>query len=128
MKEIIFGNVVAKANNYQAVPSVNGQKRIIKTERLREYESSFIRQCKKYKGLRINKPFCLNIVVYFQSARNDIDNALKTILDCLQYVEAITDDNLCYKINAEKRTDKAAPRIEYEITPFAVDLGSIFRQ
>lgn len=128
MKEIIFGQVVAKANNYQAVPSANGLKRIIKKERLRKYERNFIRQCKKYKGLGIDKPFCLNIVVYFKSTKNDIDNALKTILDCLQYVGAITDDNLCYKINAEKRTDKAAPRIEYEITPFAVDLGGIFRQ
>lgn len=128
MKEVIFGQVVAKANNYQAVPSANGDKRIIKTERLRKYERSFIQQCKKYKGLMINKPFCLNIVVYFQSKRNDIDNALKTILDCLQYVGAITDDNLCYKINAEKRTDKEQPRIEYEIIPFAIDLGGIFRQ
>ena len=36
--ETIYGQVIAKANNYQAVPGKDGQKRIIKNDRIREYE------------------------------------------------------------------------------------------
>ena len=127
-KETIFGQVIAKANNYQAVPDGAGGRRIIKTARLRRYEASFARQCRKYRGRRIDTPFALKAVVYFQTDRNDIDNAIKTLLDCLQDAEAITDDRLCYRLEAEKRTDRYAPRVEYELSPFEPDLGELFRQ
>lgn len=126
--ETILGQVIGKANNYQAVPDKDGKRRIIKTDKLRRYESSFIKQCKLYKGKQINTPFALNVVVYFATTKNDLDNALKTLLDCLQYVGAITNDCFCCKINAEKRTDKERPRIEFSITPFSVDMGLLFRQ
>lgn len=42
-----------------------------------------------------------------------LDNALKTILDCLQMVEAITNDSLCFEIHAEKRIDRRNPRVEF---------------
>ena len=42
-----------------------------------------------------------------------MDNALKTILDCLQMVEAITNDSLCFEIHAEKRIDRRNPRVEF---------------
>lgn len=45
--------------------------------------------------------------------RFDLDNALKTILDCLQMVEAITNDSLCFEIHAEKRIDRRNPRVEF---------------
>ena len=98
--ETIYGQVIAKANNYQAVPGKDGQKRIIKNDRIREYEKSFCLQCKKYRGKRI-------------SGRFDLDNTLKTILDCLQMVEAITNDSLCFEIHAEKRIDRRNPRVEF---------------
>ena len=126
--ETIYGQVIAKANNYQAVPDKGGKRRIIKTERLRRYESNFVRQCKVYRGRLINYPFALCVVVYFRTAANDLDNAVKTILDCLQYAKAITNDNLCCKVEAEKRIDEQRPRIEYKITPFAADLGELFRE
>lgn len=113
--ETIFGQVVAKANNYMAVPAKDGEKRLIKNERIRAYESAFKEQCKVYKGRGIDYPFVLLIAVYFHSERNDLDNSLKTILDCLQECGAITDDNLCYKIVAEKRIDREQPRIVYAI-------------
>lgn len=126
--ETILGQVIGKANNYQAVPDKDGKRRIIKTDKLRRYEQSFIKQCKLYKGKQICTPFALNVVVYFATTKNDLDNALKTLLDCLQYVGAITNDCFCCKINAEKRTDKERPRIEFSITPFSVDMGLLFRQ
>ena len=94
--ETIYGQVIAKANNYQAVPGKEGQKRIIKNDRIREYEKSFCLQCRKYRGKRIAGRFKLFIRVWQSSSRFDLDNALKTILDCLQMVEAITNDSLCF--------------------------------
>lgn len=113
--ETIKGQPIAKANNYQAVPSKGGEKRIIKTARLREYERSFVAQCSKYKGARVNFPFCLTARVFFRNNANDLDNALKTLLDCLQYAGAVTNDNLCAKLVATKDTDAENPRIEYKI-------------
>lgn len=44
-----------------------------------------------------------------------LDNSLKTLLDCLQMVSAITDDKLCFQIEAEKKIDKYHPRIEFAL-------------
>ena len=120
MIEVIYGQVVAKANNYLAVPdTTNGGRRIIKDKKIRAYEKDFLRQCQFYKGKKIDYPFKLRIAVYFQTEKADLDNSLKTILDCLQMAEAITDDNLCYRIAAEKRIDKKNPRIEFAIEPYS---------
>ena len=114
MKEIIFGQVVSKANNYQVGDS-GGSKHIIKSPELKEYERSFIRQCKIYKDKLISAPFRLIIDVFESSTRYDLDNALKTVLDCLQYAKAITNDSLCHGIQANKHLDQRCPRIEFEI-------------
>lgn len=113
--ETIYGQVIAKANNYLAVPGKDGQKRIIKNDRIREYEKSFCLQCRKYRQKRICGRFKLFIRVWQGSSRFDLDSALKTILDCLQMVEAITNDSLCFEIHAEKRIDKQKPRVEFGI-------------
>ena len=115
--ETIYGQVVAKANHYQAVADGHGGRRIIKDQALREYERQFDRQCRLYRGQRIAEPFLLTIDVWHKSVRYDLDNSLKTVLDCLQYADAITDDNLCYSIRATKHVDKMRPRIRYSITP-----------
>ena len=62
------------------------------------------------------------MAVYESSVRYDLDNALKTILDCLQMVKAITDDNLCRKIVAEKHIDKNNPRVVFTIEPHEQNL------
>ena len=114
IEETIFGQVISKANNYQIGDSPNG-KHIIKTQDLRAYERSFVKQCKVYKGRLIPKPFRLLVHVYESSARFDLDNALKTILDCLQYAKVITDDNLCIGITATKHIDTRNPRVVFSI-------------
>ena len=112
--ETIFGQVVSKANNYQVGKGKAGG-HIIKTPLLRAYERSFCQQCKIYRDRRINGRFTLYIAVYESSIRYDLDNALKTVLDCLQSVHAITNDNLCVRIVAEKRLDKRNPRVVFAI-------------
>lgn len=113
--ETIYGQVVSKANNYKVGNDKHGGRYIIKSEEIRAYERSFIEQCQVYKDRKINCRFILYAAVYESSVRYDLDNALKTILDCLQMVGAITDDNLCCKIIAEKRIDKQRPRVVFAI-------------
>ena len=112
-----MGQVLAKANHYQAMPDGQGGHRIIKDKALRSYEQEFDRQCQLYRGRRISEPFMLAIDVWHRSDRYDLDNSLKTVPDCLQYAGAITDDKLCYSIQATKHVDKFNPRIEFSITP-----------
>ena len=116
-KETIYGQVVSKANNYQVGNDKHGQRYIIKSEAMRAYERSFMEQCRIYKDRNVNCYFTLYVAVYESSVRYDLDNALKTLLDCLQMVKAITDDNLCRKIVAEKRIDKYRPRVVFGIEP-----------
>lgn len=113
--EVIHGQIIAKANHYQAVPGKFGKKRIIKDGVIRAYERSFIEQCKVYRNRRIATRFRLFVRVFHSSAKFDLDNSLKTLLYCLQMVGAITDDKLCFQIEAEKKLDKYRPRIEFAI-------------
>ena len=113
--EVIHGQIIAKANHYQAVPGKYGVKRIIKDEKIRAYERTFMEQCEKYKNKRISSRFRLFVKVFHSSVRFDLDNSLKTLLDCLQMVGAIEDDKLCFQIEAEKRIDKHRPRVEFAL-------------
>lgn len=113
--EVIHGQIIAKSNHYQAVPGKFGAKRIIKDEKIRAYEKSFIQQCKIYRNKGISSRFRLFVRVYHSSVRFDLDNSLKTLLDCLQMAGAITDDKLCFQIEAEKKIDRYHPRIEFAL-------------
>ena len=113
--ETIYGQIISKANNYQAVPDKQGNRRIIKTALLRGYEKEFARQCSLYKDRLIDRPFILHVEVFESCRSYDLDNALKTLLDCLQYVGAITNDNLCIEIHATKHIDRQHPRIVFAI-------------
>ncbi len=75
--EVIHGQIIAKANHYQAVPGRNGEKRSIKDEKIRAYERSFIEQCKKYRNRHISSRFRLFVRVWHSSVRFDLDNSLK---------------------------------------------------
>lgn len=116
--ETIYGQIVSKANNYEVGNNKHGKRFIIKSERLRDYERLFIQQCKVYKNRMINCRFCLHVKVFESSTRYDLDNALKTLLDCLQMVGAITNDNLCTKIVAEKHHDQNKPRVIFALEEY----------
>lgn len=115
--ETIYGQVVGKANNYITVPNKDGTRRIIKNERLRAYERTFAEQITIYKGRGIKDRFRLFLDVWQSSKVYDLDNSIKTILDCLQYGGAITDDNLCTEIHATKHVDRKNPRITFALEP-----------
>lgn len=113
--ETIYGQVPSKANNYMAVPGTGDSRRIIKDIVVREYERNFLCQISRYKNMNIKGRFRLFIHVYESSDRYDLDNALKTVLDCLQYAHAIENDNTCAEISARKIVDRQRPRIMFAI-------------
>ncbi len=120
--ETILGQIIPKANNYVTVQNGRtGGRRLIKSDETRQYERAFSLQCRVYRNRRIDVPFRLYCIVYERSRRFDLDNSLKTVLDCLQYVHAITDDNLCVEIVAKKKIDKINPRLEYGLQPVYVE-------
>jgi len=86
-----------------------------KTKVLSDYEKSFYLQCNHYRNAEISGLFEINLSVYNESNRADLDNALKIILDCLQKVNAIKNDNNCIRILAQKFVDKNNPRIEFTL-------------
>ena len=112
--ETIYGQIISKANHYCIGDGVMGR-HIVKSPEMKKYERSFVRQCSIYKNRMISGRFTLYVAVYESSNRYDLDNALKTLLDCLQMAKAITDDNLCVKIVAEKRIDRNDPRVVFAI-------------
>ena len=112
--QTIYGNCPSKSNCYKVV-TINGHSSLSKTKALKAYEETFFIQCDKYRNANISTYFELYIRVYYPSQRSDLDNSLKVVLDCLQRVEAITNDNKCVKIVADKFLDKERPRIEFEI-------------
>lgn len=112
--QIIYGNCPSKSNCYKVV-TINGHASLSKTKALKVYEDTFFIQCDRYRNARISGYFELYLRVYYPSQRSDLDNSLKVVLDCLQRVGAITNDNKCVKIVADKFLDKERPRIEFEL-------------
>ena len=118
MTETIYGQILAKANHYQAVPDQStGGRRIILDEAFRRYAQSFYSQCKMYRDKYIRGAFRLMVDVYHSNMRFDLDNSLKTLLDLLQDVHAIEDDNRCVTIIANKHIDRNNPRVTFSIEP-----------
>lgn len=115
--ETIPGQIIGKANNYEVVPDGKGGKRLIKNAKIRRYEKLFNFHCTIYRNARIDTHFELRVDVYMCNDHYDLDNSLKTLLDCLQYCGAIVNDNLCRRIVANKRIDPYKPRVEFAIIP-----------
>lgn len=104
----------AKSNTYRIV-KVGGHSSLTKTKALLTYEQAFYWH-NFARGLDIRTPFTFEVRVFFPSVRNDLDNSLKVLLDCLQQCRTIRNDNLCCRIVAEKFVDKAAPRVEFRLS------------
>jgi Holliday junction resolvase RusA-like endonuclease len=110
----ILGQVPSKSNGYKI-----GNNRLYKSRELKEYEERFMWQnaLAKYESNEtIKEKFAIEIFVYFQSNRSDLDNSAKIILDCLQNCKVIDNDRLCHKLTMHKFIDKDNPRIEFKIT------------
>lgn len=113
-EQVIYNNPPSKSNSYRII-TINGHGSLAKTDALKKYEKDFYLQCGAYRNKNIKGFFELYIDVYFSSNRPDLDNCLKSTLDCLQTCKAITNDRNCVKIVANKFIDKNNPRIEFTI-------------
>lgn len=115
-REVIIGQVLGKASHYKIADNrVSGERHITLDEAYRAYSRSFRQQCHIYANRGIDRPFLLFVHVWYNNNRFDLDGSLKTILDELQAVGAITDDNLCVGIQAVKHIDPVKPRLEFAI-------------
>lgn len=113
-RQVILGQPPSKSNCYRVI-TLHGHGSLSKTSALKTYEEAFFLQC-SLRGAMISKRFMIDVDVYYSSDRPDLDNAFKTILDCLQACKAIKNDRLCAEIHGRKLIDKTNPRIEFEIS------------
>ena len=110
----IYGQVPSKSNGYKII-TISGHSSLAKTKALKDYERKFYLQC-PLRGEEIADPFAIDMDVYYNSNRPDLDNAFKIVLDCLQMCKAIKNDRYCFEIHARKLVDKVNPRLELSIT------------
>lgn len=110
----IQGKIPSKSNCYKII-TIAGHPSLGKQKVLKDYEESFFLQC-PLRGKNISNFFRIEVDVYYENMRPDLDNCLKILLDCLQQCKAIKNDRLCTEILARKFIDKHNPRIEFEIT------------
>ncbi len=115
LKQVIFGKCPSKSNSYKII-KIGGHCSLAKSKVLTEYERSFYAQCNLYRNRNIESFFEIEIDVFYDSMSPDLDNSMKVVMDCLQYVKAIKNDNKCMKITARKFVDKKNPRIEFVLT------------
>ena len=109
----IYGQVPSKSNGYKII-TISGHSSLAKTKALKDYERKFYLQC-PLRGEEIAEPFAIDMDVYYNSNRPDLDNAFKIVLDCLQLCKAIKNDRYCFEIHARKLVDKVNPRLELSI-------------
>ena len=112
--QTIIGQPQSKSNSYKIV-RVAGHTKLAKTDAVERYEKNFYIQAGYYKNLNIQGFFELHIRFYFTTMSHDLDNGLKGVLDCLQQCKAISNDNQCTRIVADKFIDKNNPRIEFRL-------------
>ena len=77
-----------------------------------------MRQVKEKPGVPpvpICVPFSIDVVVCYANARHDLDNSLKTLLDCMQMAGIVVDDVLCKEIRARKIVDEYNPYVYFSI-------------
>ena len=110
----IYGQVPSKSNGYKII-TISGHSSLAKTKALKDYERKCYLQC-PLRGEEIAEPFAIDMDVYYNSNRPDLDNAFKIVLDCLQLCKAIKNDRYCFEIHARKLVDKVNPRLELSIT------------
>lgn len=121
LKQVINGLIPSKSNCYKIITFKSKDPKkshssLAKTSALKDYEKSFFIQCNQYRDKKIDEYFQIEVDVFYPNQRSDLDNCLKILLDCLQAVGAITNDNKCTRIVANKYLDKNNPRVEFVIT------------
>lgn len=116
MEQKIIGQVPSKSNSYM-IGKIGGHYTILKKAAVKRYERQFLLQCNHYRDWKYGGLFKIAIDVFCSTMSHDLDNTLKVVLDCLQYCNAIKNDNQCIDIHARKFIDKKEPRIEFSLIP-----------
>lgn len=93
---------------------VAGHASLAKQNALKEYEKNFFLQ-NGLRGKNITGFFKIDVDVYYENMRPDLDNCFKILLDCLQASKTIKNDRQCVEIHARKLIDKQNPRIEFKL-------------
>jgi Holliday junction resolvase RusA-like endonuclease len=123
IKMTIKGQPPSKSNLYKIItfhPKKGSGKKphssLAKSGDLKKYEELFLLQIPPhYRGLMIEKVMRVEIRCYFRTMSNDLDNAAKGILDCLQHGRVIANDNRVIELEMRKYIDKEEPRAEITI-------------
>ena len=111
--QTILGKIPSKSNCYKIITQF-GHGSLAKTKALKQYEKDFYIQC-AIREKMITGYFKLDLDVYYENMRPDLDNSFKILLDMLQNCRVIKNDRQCVEIHARKLVDKLNPRIEFTI-------------
>lgn len=120
-KVTILGDMPSKSNQYRII-TIKGHSSLCKTAAVKKYEENFYKQ-NFLRESNIKGFFEIEVDVFFQSNRKDLDGAFKLLLDVLQSTRTIVNDRQCTKIIASKYIDKNNPRVEFvlrEVTDIEV--------
>jgi Holliday junction resolvase RusA-like endonuclease len=118
MKITIWGKVPSKASSRQLIWNKRtGRPMIISSEKTLQYEKDFAKQVLKKNKNQFSPKDRLKVTIDWWTTdyRQDIDNIVKTIFDCLQENEIIVNDNKIDAYSVARIIDKDAPRIEVDI-------------
>ena len=113
-EQVIYGTPPSKSNSYRII-TIKGHGSLAKTDAMKKYEKDFYLQCGAYRNKNIKNFFELYLDVYLPTQRQDLDNILKGVIDCLQSCKAVANDRYCVKIVAQKFIDPVRPRIEFTL-------------
>lgn len=120
---VVHGKVPSKSNCYKII-TIGGHSSLAKTAAVKDFEKNFFVQC-PYRSLKKSQPtilgyFSIDINVFYENMRPDVDNACKVILDCLQSCNVIKNDRYCLSLHIQKFVDKVDPRIQISISDIEV--------
>lgn len=116
-KVVVYGDMPSKSNQYRII-TIKGHSSLAKTTAVKKYEENFYKQ-NFLRDANIKGFFEVEVDVFFQSNRKDLDGAFKLFLDVLQSTRTIVNDRQCTKIVARKFIDKNNPRVEFVLKEVA---------
>ena len=116
-KVTILGDMPSKSNQYRII-TIKGHSSLAKTTAVKKYEENFYKQ-NFLRDENIKGFFEVEVDVFFQSNRKDLDGAFKLFLDVLQSTHTIVNDRQCTKIVARKFIDRNNPRVEFVLKEVA---------
>lgn len=120
----VEGNLLSMKNSRRIVRNPKtGRVMVIKSRQALEYEKSFLLQVPKRVRLSFTDPVSLEVVVWYQSRRSDLD--IELLKDLLQKADVIGNDRQIVHMRAWKLIDRVRPRAFIVVHPASVSEGDI---